>query len=392
MHLNLGRAYELRFHRGRRYVTSQRRWVAPEGDRQKAAEAFQRCIALGGPYAQQAREALSLLEWSKSPREWRTAVRLVSGAASRRWPCASQTAPAAQRPSRPNVLLVTLDTTRADRIGAYGYTLADTPTLDRLAREGVRFDDATTQSPLTAPGACGDPHGAVSRAAGDHATTPARRFPSRPTTLAESLRGVRLPHRRVHRRVRRRSRLRLRAGVRHLRRRRSRASGRRSRGRCSGRRKRSSIRRSHSSRRRRRPRRSSRGSTSTIRTRRTIAPPPYGAKFAGRPYDGEIAYVDAQIGRMLARSSGRAQRDRTIVVGRSPTTARRSAITARRSTGSSSTRRSRACPGSCGCRTPSGRARSSRNRCRSVDLTPTVLELAGARARTRAPTARASRR
>lgn len=67
MHLNLGRAYYMRFHRGRRYVTSQRRWVAPEGDRKKAAEAFQRCIALGGPYAQQARDALSVLEWSKSP-------------------------------------------------------------------------------------------------------------------------------------------------------------------------------------------------------------------------------------------------------------------------------------------------------------------------------------
>jgi VWFA-related protein len=65
MHLNLGRAYYMRFQRGRRYVTSQRRWVAPEGDRQKAAEAFQRCIALGGPYAQQARDALSVLEWSK---------------------------------------------------------------------------------------------------------------------------------------------------------------------------------------------------------------------------------------------------------------------------------------------------------------------------------------
>ena len=65
MHLNLGRAYSLRFQRGRRYVTSQRRWVAPEGDRQKAVEAFQRCITLGGPYAQQARDALSVLEWSK---------------------------------------------------------------------------------------------------------------------------------------------------------------------------------------------------------------------------------------------------------------------------------------------------------------------------------------
>lgn len=65
MHLNLGRAYHLRFVRDRRYVTSQRRWVAPEADRQKGVDAFQRCIALGGPYAQQAREALNVLEWSK---------------------------------------------------------------------------------------------------------------------------------------------------------------------------------------------------------------------------------------------------------------------------------------------------------------------------------------
>jgi len=36
-----------------------------------------------------------------------------------------------------NVLLITLDTTRADRIGAYGYAQAQTPRLDRLAGEGV---------------------------------------------------------------------------------------------------------------------------------------------------------------------------------------------------------------------------------------------------------------
>lgn len=63
--LNLARAYALRFDRGRRYVTSQRRWVAPEGDRQKAIAAFRRCIDLGGPYARQAKEELNLLEWSK---------------------------------------------------------------------------------------------------------------------------------------------------------------------------------------------------------------------------------------------------------------------------------------------------------------------------------------
>ena len=64
-HLNLGRAYELRFHRGRRYVASQRRWVAPEEDRTKAAQAYERCIKLGGPYALKAAEALSMLQWGK---------------------------------------------------------------------------------------------------------------------------------------------------------------------------------------------------------------------------------------------------------------------------------------------------------------------------------------
>jgi arylsulfatase A-like enzyme/Tfp pilus assembly protein PilF len=51
----------------------------------------------------------------------------------------------------PNVLLVTIDTLRADRLGSYGYSLARTPVLDRLAAEGVRFADATTHAPLTYP-------------------------------------------------------------------------------------------------------------------------------------------------------------------------------------------------------------------------------------------------
>ncbi|MCP4803837.1 MAG: sulfatase-like hydrolase/transferase [Proteobacteria bacterium] len=50
---------------------------------------------------------------------------------------------------RPSLVLVTLDTTRADRIGAYGYSLAATPMLDQLATEGVRFDRAYATVPLT---------------------------------------------------------------------------------------------------------------------------------------------------------------------------------------------------------------------------------------------------
>ena len=42
-------------------------------------------------------------------------------------------------PTGPNVLLVTLDTTRADRLGCYGYAAARTPAIDALAaRDGAR--------------------------------------------------------------------------------------------------------------------------------------------------------------------------------------------------------------------------------------------------------------
>jgi len=56
-----------------------------------------------------------------------------------------------QRDNELNVILVTLDTTRADRIGAYGHSLAKTPNLDALARDGVMFQNAYCQVPLTLP-------------------------------------------------------------------------------------------------------------------------------------------------------------------------------------------------------------------------------------------------
>ncbi len=53
-----------------------------------------------------------------------------------------------------NVLLVTLDTTRADRLGAYGYDKARTPALDALAKNGVRFANAYCEVPMTLPSHC----------------------------------------------------------------------------------------------------------------------------------------------------------------------------------------------------------------------------------------------
>jgi len=50
-----------------------------------------------------------------------------------------------------HLVVVTLDTLRADRLGTYGYDRPTSPNLDRLARRGVRFDDAITASVSTPP-------------------------------------------------------------------------------------------------------------------------------------------------------------------------------------------------------------------------------------------------
>jgi len=57
--------------------------------------------------------------------------------------------PAADTLSRPNVFLVTIDTLRADHVHCYGYGPIKTPSLDKLAKEGIRFAQAFTPSPIT---------------------------------------------------------------------------------------------------------------------------------------------------------------------------------------------------------------------------------------------------
>jgi choline-sulfatase len=54
-------------------------------------------------------------------------------------------------PGEINVVMVTLDTTRADRLGCYGFRGIETPTIDGLARDGVLFEHATATVPLTFP-------------------------------------------------------------------------------------------------------------------------------------------------------------------------------------------------------------------------------------------------
>ena len=54
-------------------------------------------------------------------------------------------------PKSPSVVLFTLDTTRADHLGCYGFTAAHTPVLDALAKESVRFTNAHATCPITLP-------------------------------------------------------------------------------------------------------------------------------------------------------------------------------------------------------------------------------------------------
>jgi arylsulfatase A-like enzyme len=94
-------------------------------------------------------------------------------------------------PSRPpDVILVTLDTTRADRLGVYGYERALTPSLDRLARDSVTFERAWSTSSWTLPahasivtGRRPSSHGAVEGLAKDHAPLDSETSPEFLTAL-----------------------------------------------------------------------------------------------------------------------------------------------------------------------------------------------------------------
>jgi len=57
----------------------------------------------------------------------------------------------AAAPSPVNIVVITIDTLRADHVGCYGYKAAETPNLDRLAAEGARFERAYTPIPITLP-------------------------------------------------------------------------------------------------------------------------------------------------------------------------------------------------------------------------------------------------
>ncbi len=68
-------------------------------------------------------------------------------------PAKPRAAPAVRRSNvaKPSVILITIDTLRADHVGCYGAQTVKTPTLDALAHDGVVFERAISQVPLTWP-------------------------------------------------------------------------------------------------------------------------------------------------------------------------------------------------------------------------------------------------
>ena len=101
------------------------------------------------------------------------------------WGCTEGTD--APRP-QPNIVLITIDTLRADHLGSYGYPRPSSPSIDRLAESGLLFERALAAAPWTLPSMASlhtslypPEHGAIG------ARTP---LPDDLTTLAESLQGA----------------------------------------------------------------------------------------------------------------------------------------------------------------------------------------------------------
>lgn len=206
---------------------------------------------------------------------------------------------------RPNVLLVTIDTLRADRLGAYGARHVATPALDRLAGEGVRFDAAYAVAPLTLPSHVSMLSGWLPAAHGVR-TNDAFRVPPGVPLVAESLRD---------------------AGYETAAFVGSFVLGRRTGidrgfahfddevGTAGERRGEDVVRRAAEWLARRQTGRPFFVWVHLFDPHLDYEPPePYRSQYAGRPYDGEIAYADHCVGLLLEQLEERGLSDRTAIV------------------------------------------------------------------------------
>jgi arylsulfatase A-like enzyme len=90
-------------------------------------------------------------------------------------------------PERVNVVLITVDTLRPDRLSCYGYQRHETPHIDRLAAEGALFEDAVSDAPWTTPSMTSVLTGVYPTRHGLRSTN-AHRLAPEAVTLAEILR------------------------------------------------------------------------------------------------------------------------------------------------------------------------------------------------------------
>jgi choline-sulfatase len=214
------------------------------------------------------------------------------------------------RDDAPSVLLVSIDTLRADRVGAYGATFGATPTLDALAARGLRCERAIAPAPLTLP---------------SHATLFTGLYPTRHgvrhngvfhlyeehETLAERFRAAGYPTAAVVGATVLDARYGLAQGFDRY----DDAIGGATRANPTG-----------------FPERSAEAVTSAALAwlaetqgpfflfvhyydphARYVPPPPFAERFAGHPYEGEIASVDASVARILDALRAAGRLDRTVV-------------------------------------------------------------------------------
>jgi arylsulfatase A-like enzyme len=213
-----------------------------------------------------------------------------------------------------NIVLVTLDTTRADRIGCYGYAPAATPVLDRLAAGGIRFAEAVTVAPETLPahatlltGLLPPSHGVRINAEGH--------LGSRHQTLAEVARARGYQTAAFLSAFVLDARFGLNQGFDHY----------------DDRVDATQVPAFGTGTNERRAGATTDAALAWLQSRdrarpfllwvhyfdahAPYAPPaPFASRFAGQPYDGEIAYADAQLGRLLAGLDAPGLRDKTLVV------------------------------------------------------------------------------
>lgn len=214
------------------------------------------------------------------------------------------------QPAPPSIVLITIDTLRADRVGAYGARPGRTPTLDALAAEGVVIEDAWSSVPLTLPSHATILSGLEPPQHGVH-DNGTYVFPPEPPTLATLLAargyatgafvGAYVLDRRFG----------LARGFGHY----DDAIERRASG--------GSVLESE-----RRAEAVAAAAESWIRAQAGPflawvhlydphapydPPPPFRERFAGSPYEGEIAYADASLARVLAAARERAG-DRLVVL------------------------------------------------------------------------------